>query len=69
MDMIQSFVMHIRKDVRGEIKTQRKRHPKLLTDREKRRCVTLVLNVNLEIHMQQQNNFDMKQIYCCLASL
>ena len=36
----QSFVAHMRKDVRGKIKGQRGGHPKLLIDREKRRCVT-----------------------------
>ena len=40
--MSQSFVAHLRKDVREEIEKQRGGRPKLLTDREKRRCVTLV---------------------------
>ena len=40
--MSQSFVVHLRKDVGGEIDRQRGRHPKLLANREKRLCVTLV---------------------------
>ena len=42
MGMSQSFVAHLRKDVKGEIKRQLGGHPKLLADRDKRHCVTLV---------------------------
>ena len=41
--------MHLRKDVEDEIERQRGGHPKLLTDREKRRCVTLVTEGRLGI--------------------
>ena len=47
--MSQSFVAHLRKDVEGEIERQRKRCPKLLANREKRCCVTLITEVRLGI--------------------
>jgi hypothetical protein len=37
----------MRKDVEGEIARQRGGHPKLLADREKRHCVTLVIEGRL----------------------
>ena len=40
--MSQSYVVHLRKDVGGEIERQRGGRPKLLADQEKRRCVTPV---------------------------
>ena len=40
--MSQSFVAHMRKDVGGEIESQRGAHPKCLVGREKRRCITFV---------------------------
>ena len=40
--MSQSSIAHLKKDVGGEIERQRGGRPKLLADREKRRCATLV---------------------------
>ena len=45
--MSQSLVVHLRKDVGGEIEKQRRRRPKLLVDQEKRRCVTPVIEGRL----------------------
>ena len=45
--MSQSFVVHVRKDVGGEIEKQRGGRPKFLANREKRHCVTLVIEGQL----------------------
>jgi len=52
----------MRKDVEGEIEKQKGGHPKLLAYQEKRSCVSLVLllKVDLEMHLGQENKFDLK---------
>ena len=69
--MSQSFLAHMRKDVRGEIERERRGHSKLLVDWEKRCCVTLVIEGRLGIALilQQHNNFDLNHVNCCLTSL
>ena len=49
MGMSQSFVVHLRKDVGGEIERQRGGRPKLLASRENRHCVTLITEGRLGI--------------------
>ena len=41
--MSQSTLAHLRKDIRGKIEGQRGGRPKLLTDRETKYCVNLVI--------------------------
>ena len=56
----QSYAMHLRKGIGGKIERQRGERPKPLAD-EKRGIVSLLLpKIDLELHMQQQNNFNMK---------
>jgi len=40
LDMSQSFVEHLKKDVGSEIERPRGGHSKLLTNQEKRHCIT-----------------------------
>ena len=67
--MSQSSIVHMRKDIRGEIERQRRGRPKLLANREKRHCVTLVTQGWLGSAFATTNNFDVKHVNCCLTTL
>ena len=59
--MSQSYVAHMRKDIGGEL------------ERRRGGCLGVVsfllLKVDLELHLRQQNNFNLKHVSCCLTSL
>ena len=67
VDMSQSSLAHMRKDVGSDIERQRGGRLQFLANQEKRQCITLVLKAGLEL--QQQNNFNLKHVNCYLISL
>jgi hypothetical protein len=40
-----------------------------LQTKRRGRVSLLILKVDLELHLRQQNNFDLKHVNCCLTSL
>ena len=47
--MSQSWVVRLRKEIAGELERQKGWHPRHLTARERRTCVTLLTEKHLEI--------------------
>ena len=58
--MSQSFVVHPRKDVGGEIERQRGGIQSLLQIERRGIVSPLLLKINLELHLRHQNKFDLK---------
>ena len=67
--MSQSFVANLRKDVGATLRDKEEGVQSFLQVKRRGIVSFLLLKVNLELHMQQQNNFDLKHVNCCLTSL
>ena len=69
MDMSQSFVVHMGKDVEARLRDKEEGVQSFLQTQRKGIMSLLLLKVDLELHLRQQNNFDAKHVNCCQTSL
>ena len=55
--MSQSWVVHLRREIAGELEKQRGGRPRLLTARERERCMTLLTEGRLGVASKTSSEF------------